>query len=248
MNQIFMRCHVNSDNSIKLPNEQLDRSVYLNVKKELTALGGKWVGGKTQAFVFNFDPTELLGRLQNGDADIKKRLQFFPTPKALARELVQLSEIEPYHSILEPSAGHGAIVSEILSVHPGQIHICEIDPTNQNILNKNFGNQIYLIKEDFLQLDPINKNEYYDRIIANPPFNKGQDITHVKHMYKCLKPGGTLVTFTSTSWQFNSIKRSQLFREWILEVHAEIIPVERQAFSESGTEIPTLILKIRKGL
>jgi type I restriction-modification system DNA methylase subunit len=243
-----MRCHVNSDNSIKLPNEQLDRSVYLNVKKELTALGGKWVGGKTQAFVFNFNPTELLDRLQNGETDIKKQIQFFPTPKELAKTIVELAEIANHHHVLEPSAGQGAIVSEILSVIQSQIHVCEIDPTNRKILANKFGDKIYAIADDFLNLQPSNLHEYYDRIVANPPFSKGQDILHIKHMYECLKPGGVLVSFSGTGWLFNSMKRSQSFREWVSEVHAEIISVERPAFSESGTEIPTLILKIRKVL
>lgn len=37
------------DNSVILPPERLDLKFYQQVAKVLKALGGKWVGGKTQA-------------------------------------------------------------------------------------------------------------------------------------------------------------------------------------------------------
>jgi hypothetical protein len=37
---------------VKLPNQQLDRKEYLEVKKKLELIGGKWKGGKIQGFEF----------------------------------------------------------------------------------------------------------------------------------------------------------------------------------------------------
>ena len=46
-------------NIIKLPQGQLDRQQYLEVKKKLELIGGKWKGGKVMGFVFEEDPTDL---------------------------------------------------------------------------------------------------------------------------------------------------------------------------------------------
>jgi hypothetical protein len=73
-----------------------------------------------------------------------------------------------------------------------------------------------LIGDDFLE----HKGQY-DRIIQNPPFEKGQDIDHVRHAYNQLKPGGRLVSIISTGPFFRSDKKSISFREWFREVGGE---------------------------
>lgn len=245
MREIFEQCTI-SNNQIKLPNIQLERSLYLKVSKSLTALGGKWVGGKTQAFVFNFDPTAHLNRLIDGETDVKKKIQFFPTPKDLAAKLVGLVDLNESHSILEPSAGQGSLIDAIRNTGiMQQIHICEIDPVNVDILNKKY-NDVYILANDFLTLNPENSLEFYDRIIANPPFSHNQDIKHIMKMYACLKTNGVLVSFASTSWQHTSTNVAKQFRAWLEDVNAEVIDIDKGAFSESGTQIPTVILKIRK--
>ena len=55
------------NNVVKLPDVQLDRKVYLEVKKALELIGGKWKGGKVFGFVFSSDPTELLEQITNGE-------------------------------------------------------------------------------------------------------------------------------------------------------------------------------------
>lgn len=76
-------------------------------------IGGKWVGRKTQGFVFNDDPTELLESLKGEGGKELKKTSVFGTPPELADRLVELAQLEPTDKILEPSAGQGAIVEAI---------------------------------------------------------------------------------------------------------------------------------------
>lgn len=91
---------------VQLPKITLDRKLYQSVAKELNLIGGKWMGGKTQAFVFEQNPAKLLDVLINGDRlNLKKEYQFFATPSQLAIRLVQMADIKADHAVLEPSAG-----------------------------------------------------------------------------------------------------------------------------------------------
>ena len=104
---------------VKLPEAQLDRKVYEDVKKALGLIGGTWKGGKVAGFVFKEDPTELLIQLQDGNQrNLKKEFQFFGTPKYTARDLVTMANLENGMNVLEPSAGQGAIIEEIFFLFP----------------------------------------------------------------------------------------------------------------------------------
>lgn len=61
--EVINDCTLNSKH-LRLPNATLDRNLYLQVKKEIERIGGKWSGGNTQAFEFLFDPTEAFFQLK----------------------------------------------------------------------------------------------------------------------------------------------------------------------------------------
>lgn len=228
--------------TVKLPEGQLDRNIYLEVKGRLELIGGKWKGGKVSGFVFQEDPTELLEQIANGEnRNLKKEFQFFATPDDLADELVRLAEITIKDRVLEPSAGQGAIVKAINRVIPDLIvECCEVMPLNQTILRKI--ETAAFACEDFLLLeDPLG----YDKIIANPPFSKNQDIEHIYKMYSLLKSGGRLVSIASKHWQFASNKKETSFRQFI-EENGEVIEIEAGRFKDSGTTIATCIIIINK--
>jgi len=233
-----------NENSLSLPNITLDRAEYVDIKKALEDIGGKWKSGKTQAFVFAHDPKPLLDDILGGKKiNLKKDFQFFATPSKLANRLVGLAEIESHHTILEPSAGQGAIIEAIHNLI-GNITVSyyELMPQNRDILNKKNLSLNY-IGEDFLEDDEKIK---FDRIIANPPFTKNQDIEHFMKMYECLNENGILVCITSTSWKRGSQKKQLAFKEFLENNNAEIIEVEEGVFKESGTSVATLIVKIAK--
>lgn len=245
---VLQQCTVQG-NVVKLPDCQLDRKVYADVKKALELIGGKWKGGKTYGFVFQTDPTVLLEQIANGEKrNLKKEFQFFATPPALAARMVEIAELgetdgHPYGDILEPSAGQGAIVKAIQAATEGAIKVyCyELMDINRGILEKMPG--VKLIGDDFLKAASVVQ---YDRIIANPPFTKNQDIDHIRLMYNLLKPGGVMVTLSSPSWTFGSQRKQIEFRQWLTDLDAHIEEIPEDTFKESGTSIRTVLIKIKK--
>jgi hypothetical protein len=238
---VLQQCTIEG-NVVKLPNIQLERKEYLEVKKALELIGGKWKGGKIQGFEFPTDPSELLNQVANGEKrNLKQEFQFFATPEKLADKLVYLADIKNYDTILEPSAGQGAIIKEINKVSSIVPDCYELMDVNTIILNKS-GLMFNLIGNDFLK----HKGKTYSKIIANPPFTKNQDIDHLKEMYKCLSRGGRLVCITSENWVNGSQKKQVEFKNWLEEIKAGIIDIEKGTFKESGTMVGGKIVIINK--
>ena len=132
--EVFDQCKIEGNN-VYLP-QQLDKKLYVQVNKALVGIGGKW-NRKEKAHVFPSDPSELLGRVQNGETiNLKKEFQFFETPDELADRLVALAFDPGYQlgAILEPSAGQGAIIDAIHRRDPDiKVWCFELMDTEQRV-------------------------------------------------------------------------------------------------------------------
>lgn len=241
LQEILQKCTVEGM-VVKLPEGQLERTMYVKVSKSLEGIGGKW-NKKSMGFIFPVDPTEMLNEIAGGKKiNLQKQFQFFATPSRLCDKIVSLANINEKHSILEPSAGDGAIVKAIAREIPNKIVDCfELMGVNRMILEKN--PNVNLIGNDFITEQVDRK---YDRIIANPPFKGNQDIEHLYKMYDCLKEGGRVVCITSTHWKNSSNKKETEFRKWLDKKSAITEDVDAGEFKESGTMVPTVIIMIVK--
>lgn len=239
---VLKACTV-SGNIITLPPVQLERGLYQEVAKSLELIGGKWTR-KVNGFLFKENPSELLAQIANGQKrNLQKEYQFFPTPAHLAAQMVDSANIKPTDIILEPSAGQGAIIKAIHKIMPNHpVMWCETMSINQTFLFKLQDKQTF-IAADFLKTRHF---AFYDKIIANPPFSKNQDVDHICHMYLSLKPGGRIVTIASNHWRIGQERKCQQFREWLDEINADVTDVEAGQFSESGTNIATCLIIIDK--
>lgn len=215
---------------------------YSDFRKALLNAGAVY---KKNSFVFPNEAQPYIDKLLSGTkVNIKKEFQFFGTPPSLAKRLVQLANPVKGDKILEPEAGQAAIVNAIIDVLPDtRVDVCEIFDVNINILSKH--PNTHFICEDFLKI-PSEYFGYYDKIIANPPFNKNQDIDHIRKMYECLKTGGRVVSIASNHWRYSSNKKESAFKKWLDELCAMIIEVDAGEFKESGTSIATCIVIIDK--
>jgi len=226
--------------TLTLPAVQLDRKVYMDVSKKLELIGGKW-NRKAQGFVFQEDPSYLIGDLINGDnRNLKKEYQFFETPENICHRIC--SNI-PFTAelVLEPSAGQGAIVKVINEIRPiATVKYCEIMELNR----KQFKGVADCIGEDFLELEtPIC---LFDCIVANPPFSKNQDIAHFMKMYDVCKSGGRIISIMSNHWRNSTNKKEQAFKEFLATQKAEIYDIEAGEFSQSGTMVSTCYIVLDK--
>lgn len=220
----------------------LDRPSYEAVNKALVMMGGKW-NRSAKAHVFPSDPTAIIAAaLDTGKVrDEKKEFQFFPTPAALARRMAILFDIQPDDLILEPSAGQGALITACIEqgANETQIRYCELDPKNRiTLVCKGYKN---FLTDNFLDLTTAIR---FDKIIANPPFSNNQDIDHVRHMFRLLKPGGRMVVLTSPAWTFGSRRKQIDFREWIESEGFLQEEIPEGTFED--TNIRTILLVITK--
>lgn len=245
--EILQKCTVEGT-VVKLPPGQLDRKIYMEVAKKLELIGGKWVGRKTMGFVFQTDPTDLLEQIANGEnRNLKKEYQYFATSEGLAKEMARYLNVKDAHQrILEPSAGQGALMQAVWGTYSfvRQINYCELMDVNRTVLEKLPGG--LHIADDFLTLGPEYDN-YFDCIIANPPFSKNQDIDHIRKMWDVLRPGGRIVTISSQSWRRGSQKKQKEFERWLFDdLEASVNGIDAGAFSESGTKVATFLVIIDK--
>lgn len=228
--------------TVQLPPVTLQRNEYEDINKVFTKLGGKW-NRKAKGHVFDHDPTEEIRNaiLTGKVADIKKELQFYPTPLPVAKLVCKMACITEDSIVLEPSCGNGALADVAWSYHPRDLVGVEINPNmKQYLVGKPYHTEV---GRDFLKVYQPN---VFDRIVMNPPFAKHQDIEHVHHAYSMLKPGGILVSVIGASGLFREDSKSEAFRAFLTITNAEIIPIEAGAFKESGTMVPTYIIRIHK--
>jgi phospholipid N-methyltransferase len=243
--EVLQACLINGQ-VVTLPPVQLERKLYQEVAKAIELIGGKW-NRKENGFLFKENPAHLLGHIQKGEKkNIQKEFQFFGTPDSLADEMASYLTIEEYDLILEPSAGQGALIKAIQRTkNDALVHYCELMELNRTFLER-LPNVQY-VTDNFLLL-AHNKvtTGIFDKIIANPPFSKNQDIKHIRLMWDCLKIGGRIVTIASKHWQYSSNKTEVSFKNWLNDINAEIIDIPEGAFKESGTNIYTCLLIIDK--
>ncbi|MCR4826221.1 MAG: methyltransferase [Bacteroidales bacterium] len=238
--QILQNCTF-SDNMLFPPKVRLNKKSYSEAKKWIEEGGGKWNTQK-QGFTFDFDAGRVCGILMQGKrCNLAQEFQYFATPDTVAdRVCAKFSSLSSDMTILEPSAGRGSLVRAIRRRCPDAMVDCyELMPENKE----------FLIKEEGVVLKGDNFEECkdsYQRIIANPPFNKNQDIKHVLRMYDLLEPGGEMSVVMSRHWQIAHEKTCTDFRTWLASVDAVVEDIDEGEFKESGTSIATALVYIKK--
>ena len=231
-----------SGNALKIA-EQLDRNMYQRTNKVLEAAGGKW-NRKAQAHLFDDDAfTRIDQIILTGQVEVPKdEFNFFPTPPAVVRRLMEIANVRPGMKVLEPEAGRGDIA--FACVEAGGIVDCyELMQANFDFLVSS-GRFNSVRHMDFLAAPP---EPIYDRIVANPPFLKQADIHHIQHALRFLKPDGLLTSVMSAGVSFRDNKLTQDFRDLIRARGGDIEALPEGAFKASGTMVNTIIATIPGG-
>lgn len=233
---------------------QLDRKTYLKVNEVLEACGGKW-NRKAKAHVFPIDAAELVSRaIASGEVVTASEMGFFATPPQLAIDLVDMAEIKPNHSVLEPSAGSGAIIDALIDRGVAHITAIELDHYRNEQMRKFYASMKHGAAEivtvqhpcDFMNYEP---DEPFDRVVMNPPFGKvgkGDHLDHVFHAFTMLDAHGVLVSVLPAGVKFRTDKRHKEFRDWFAEHHGVLSDLPDNAFKSSGTSVRTCVLQVRR--
>lgn len=187
---------------------------------------------------------EALRKAQSGAATVRESIElmgtlkhvpnFFPTPRKLIEQMLEWSSLAPGMSVLEPSAGKGDIAAQVLAAG------CAVD-----CIERNFTLAEHLRKRgfetrcaDFLTVNPAPN---YDRVLMNPPFERGVDADHIKHAFNFLKEGGRLVAIACST-------TGNRLQDWVDGLGGIVEPLPSGSFatSERPTQVNTCMIQLDK--
>ena len=236
---VLQECVVNDAGVLQLPPRQLDAALYQEVKKVLSQVEAKW-SKKHEGFVFKLNNARAVlgGLVGDGKFVAVKDFGFFPTPDHLVDEMLVHAGLEQGMSVLEPSAGRGAIALRAAEVvGKEKLTVFELYEENAKILRDHGFQEV--VPQDFLEVAPEPK---FDLVLMNPPFTRGIDVAHVMHAARFLKPDGRLVAIMSTGWEGGKNKAASSFREFLSDTEGVVLPIAAGEFKESGTNVPTRLV------
>ncbi|MGW6391182.1 class I SAM-dependent methyltransferase [Streptomyces sp. NPDC055103] len=221
---------------------ELDPALYKRMNTMLKDIGGRWDGRKAvRAHTFPFPVEEFMRAcLAAGSWPSRFDQGWYPTPPTVAFEMLERASIRVGHTVLEPSAGTGALAQRVAD-QMGIVDCVEIDPRRAHVLRE-LGVARQVVQGDFLDLDPAGIDEPYDRILMNPPFSDA--IGHVMHALSFLRDGGTLIAIMPESINWHSDRKAVEFRQMVTDAEGDVIPLPDDAFLSSGTRMRTVLLHL----
>lgn len=160
--------------------------------------------------------------------------QLFPTSPELAARMVDMADIQEGETVLEPSAGTGAILQAIMN---NDTALAVVAVEINQALADNLANEYPLSHVhgiDFLTYERGRCK--FDKIIMNPPFENAADIKHIKHALTMLKPGGMLVAICANGSRQNA-QLQHIAEYWE--------PLPAGTFAHAGTGVSTVLLTIK---
>jgi SAM-dependent methyltransferase len=180
--------------------------------------------------------------------------QLFPTPAALAQRMANLAEIRPGDRVLEPSAGTGRLLGamggRMFGHNPerGEVVAIEVDRRLAARLRAEF--PLTDVRcADFLSIDgpaalvgdvpepsPLGS---FDVCVMNPPFSGFDDIKHIRHAVKMLKPGGRLVAICA-----NGPRQNAQLRPFVEAAGGTWEDLPPDTFKDSGTAVNTALVSM----
>lgn len=166
---------------------------------------------------------------------------FFGTPADVADDLTRYAGIKDGDSVLEPNAGAGAILDAIERRAPGaKVTAYEINGKLCDYLALT-GREV--TGRDFMEAQPEPR---FDAVVMNPPFERGQDMEHVRRAFNFLKPGGRLVSIMAPGFQYRQDRRAIGFREWLEDLEHFTAELPAGTFKEAGTGVASVVVYIEK--
>jgi len=178
---------------------------------------------------------------------LSKDLAYYPTPADVVKRVVGDLYLKDA-VVLEPSAGTGNMVRELLARGVAKVDAVEIHPERARALASLRDPRLTVKESNFLSMGAVPR---YSHVIMNPPFYGTHWMEHVVHAFDFLAPGGTLVAVLPVSAELGETKKHVAFREWT-ETHrngwgSTFRDLPPESFKDSGTRINTVYLVLGRG-
>ena len=206
-------------------------------------VGGKEFDAPKQSDSDPFDDAVLdYYSNQKLNRNNREGIDYFPTPEPLGYKMMQWANVGEGDTILEPSAGHGAIAryapksNELLSIEPSQSLFTKLQlkagGLGRKFLNNTFEN--------------YGTNNKHDVVVMNPPFGTAgaTAIAHLDKAFKHLDEGGRVVALIprgSTDKKFDKWYSEQKNVAMRAEVDLPDI-----VFQQAGTNVRCRVVVLDK--
>lgn len=235
------------------PSTRLTKKAWADMKANLELLGGKWNSPK-QCFIFKSDPTSGVNEaIETGKVYHRvNTFQEFFTPPDLADVIAKLVlkhyVVKPTggdFTVLEPSAGTGALVSAMIENYtfeapPLFITAIEAQQENFDRLPKHPSARMPVCT-DFLSVECyVNDLTGYHAVIMNPPFADRAYVKHVNHAMGFRRKDGILVAVVPDTAKLSDFD--------LPNVHMAFLTPVKAKFEGTGTRVKLLTIGIYRGV
>ena len=191
---------------------------------------------------------------KTGKNKAKEGVDYYPTPEPIGYKMVEFADIKSGDSVLEPSAGHGAIAR----FFPEDTKNVAIEPSSElaNTIRLRFNKNGRVIESTFENYDVHNK---FNDIVMNPPYGTAAKtaMEHLEKAFNHLRDGGRIVALLPAGnsmgkrldkW-LNGVPNAKTKAEREGEKRAVImkkIELPSVTFERAGTKVVTDIYIIDK--
>ena len=210
---------------------------------EQQGVGGKEFDAPKEQDNDPFD-SAVLDYYSNQKLNSRNRegVDYFPTPEPLGYKMVEWANMGEGDTMLEPSAGHGAIAryapkgNQMVAIEPSQSLFTKLQ-LKAGGLGRKFQNTI------FENYDIGNK---HDVVVMNPPFGTAGTtaIAHLGKAFKHLEEGGRVVALIPRG------STDKKFEKWINGEKTAVMRAEVElpdiVFKQAGTNVVCRVVVVDK--
>ena len=206
-------------------------------------VGGKEFDAPKDQSTDGFD-NAVLDYYSNQKLNSRNRegVDYFPTPEPLGYKMMEWANMGEGDTVLEPSAGHGAIAryapkgNQMVAIEPSQSLFTKLQ-LKAGGLGRKFQNTI------FENYDISNK---HDVVVMNPPFGTAgaTAIAHLGKAFKHLEEGGRVVALIPRG------STDKKFEKWIEGEKTAVMRAEVElpdiVFEKAGTKVVCRVVVVDK--
>ena len=206
-------------------------------------VGGKEFDAPKDQSTDGFD-NAVLDYYSNQKLNSRNRegVDYFPTPEPLGYKMMEWANMGEGDTVLEPSAGHGAIAryapkgNQMVAIEPSQSLFTKLQ-LKAGGLGRKFQNTI------FENYDISNK---HDVVVMNPPFGTAgaTAIAHLGKAFKHLEEGGRVVAIIPRG------STDKKFEKWIEGEKTAVMRAEVElpdiVFKQAGTNVVCRVVVVDK--
>lgn len=210
---------------------------------EQQGVGGKEFDAPKEQDNDPFD-SAVLDYYSNQKLNSRNRegVDYFPTPEPLGYKMMEWANMGEGDTVLEPSAGHGAIAryapkgNQMVAIEPSQSLFTKLQ-LKAGGLGRKFQNTI------FENYDISNK---HDVVVMNPPFGTAgaTAIAHLGKAFKHLEEGGRVVALIPRG------STDKKFEKWIEGEKTAVMRAEVElpdiVFKQAGTNVVCRVVVVDK--